>query len=98
MSYFPCTGNSILELNYASFAGYYSQVIQTIPTGHEKSNFFGINLWSKIFNLATENAGNGMSELLRLQIFSWGRPQTSPTSQQSELTCERFDASEVINA
>ena len=65
---------------------------------HEKSNFFGINLWSKIFNLAPENAGNGMSELLKLQIFPWGRPQTSSTSQQSELTCERFDASEVINA
>ncbi len=72
-------------------------------TGHEKSSFFGIILWSKICNLAPENAGNGMFEVLKLQIISHGGdpkppPPPLPTSQQSELTCERFDASEVINA
>ncbi len=44
MGSFPCTGNSIIELNYASFAGYYSQDIKLLShsnytkTGHEKTN------------------------------------------------------------
>ncbi len=68
MSSFPCTGNSILELNYVSFAGYYSQVIKTTKSFKLYQNwtwkikhFFGIIFWSKIFNLVPENAGNGMS-------------------------------------
>ena len=38
---------------------------------------------TKIFNLAPENAGNGMSELLKLEIFSCPPPPPQLDNNQN---------------